>query len=312
MPLLDQVFERSTRDDGPPAFSTPACISALVVATTAAGAFVICPNYDMHLRWGPCLPANANVNVGDAVSIAFDEDGQPWLVGSQGPQGAQGPPGPPGWSNAVYTDIWTWTTKTADAANSGQVGINATSWASATQINLNEKTTVNRDATLAFAKIAVGDELLLQQKTDATRWAKYAVTSAPTDQGAWWSWPVSFETGGGNPPGGNADTTVSLLKQGPPPGQLSVVFATTVSFTAGANQFVVENYNGGTVFLPANPAVGDVVVVDAYHAAGVVTVMHGNGKQIWWNGAGYASLGMQYQQTIRATSTGSDWRTEHN
>lgn len=144
-------------------------------------------------------------------------------IGPQGPQGPTGPAGPmgpagavgpPGVSNAAYTGTWTWTTKTADAATNGQVGINAGTWAGATQLNLNEKQTDNTDSTAFFVRIKAGDEFYVQQKTDSTRYARYKITALPTDQGAWWSWPVTVEESGGTPPGGNADTTVSVLTQG--------------------------------------------------------------------------------------------------
>jgi hypothetical protein len=84
----------------------------------------------------------------------------------------------------------------------------------ATAVNLNEKTDSNVDVTNFFSRIKVGDTIYLQQKTDSTRWVKYEITALPTDQGAWWSWPVSFLEGAGNLPNGNADVLVSFLTSG--------------------------------------------------------------------------------------------------
>jgi hypothetical protein len=100
MPLLDELFAGKQR----PAFAQPQCFEAVVIATSALGCYVTLPAYDRHLRWGPCLPANAGVSVGDKVSVAQSETGQLWLmggggggeIGPEGPPGPAGPPGPPG------------------------------------------------------------------------------------------------------------------------------------------------------------------------------------------------------------------------
>jgi hypothetical protein len=154
---------------------------------------------------------------------ATGAQGVPGATGATGPQGAQGvkgdtgatgAQGPPGAANAAYTDTWTWTTKTADAATAGQVGVNQGFGSIVTQINLNEKTTNNADVTNFLGRVKVGDSIYLQQKTDSSRWGRYQITSPPTDQGTWWSWPVTFLEGGGNLPNGNADVAVSFLTQG--------------------------------------------------------------------------------------------------
>lgn len=139
--------------------------------------------------------------------------GVPGTAGVAGAEGAMGPQGPAGAANAVYTETWTWTTKTTDAATAGQAGNDTTTW-QATQINLNELTAANRDMAAAFPRFKVGDEINIQQKTDSTRWGRYLITAPPTDNGTWWSWPVSIEESGGLAPAGNTDVSVSFLTQG--------------------------------------------------------------------------------------------------
>jgi hypothetical protein len=99
MPELDQIFSKA----GVPAFDGPQCWSALVVAIKADGPYVVLPGFDRQLRWGPCLPTDAGVKIGDAVAVTQAEDGSLWLVGAggsgdgqQGPVGPQGPAGPQG------------------------------------------------------------------------------------------------------------------------------------------------------------------------------------------------------------------------
>jgi len=148
------------------------------------------------------------------ASIVEIQRGSPGPPGPPGPEGALGPQGPPGAANAVYTAIWDWTTKTADAANSGQVGINAATWAAATQLNINEKKSDSADVTAFFARVKVGDGFWLQQKTDSSRWVIYNVSALPTDHGTWWSFPVTLDSSGGTLPNPNTDTAVSVLTQG--------------------------------------------------------------------------------------------------
>jgi hypothetical protein len=161
----------------------------------------------------------------DVVIVAAGNVGPPGPEGPEGPKGNQGqegpvgPTGPPGAANSFYASEWTWTTKTADAATNGQVGINATSWEATTQININEKRADNTDVTMVFDKFidpapTPGDQIVLQQKTDSTRWAKYQVLADGVDQGTWWSWSVEFVEGGGILPNGNAATSVALISAG--------------------------------------------------------------------------------------------------
>lgn len=91
MPYLDQLFEKK----GLPALGGPQCYEGRVVATSPQGAYVVLPNFDRFLRWGPCQPPDAGVALGDEVSITLSEDGVPWLIGVKG-GGAVGPPGPEG------------------------------------------------------------------------------------------------------------------------------------------------------------------------------------------------------------------------
>lgn len=92
MPYLDQLFEKK----GLPALGGPQCYEGRVVATSTQGAYVVLPNFDRFLRWGPCQPPDAGVALGDEVSITLSEDGVPWLIGVKGGGGAVGPPGPEG------------------------------------------------------------------------------------------------------------------------------------------------------------------------------------------------------------------------
>jgi hypothetical protein len=112
-------------------------------------------------------------------------------------------------SNAVYSGIWRWTTKTTDANTAGQIGNNASGW-DATQLNINQQRDDNTDVTVRLASIQMGDEIRVQQKTDGTKWATYEVVSSGVDQGTWWQFPVRFLEYGTVPPNNSTEVTVSL------------------------------------------------------------------------------------------------------
>jgi hypothetical protein len=175
---------------------------------------------------GSGAPADATGIVGDWYLDSVNGDyyektgASTWtlrgnLEGPQGAVGPAGPQGPPGAANASYSGIWRWTTSTVDAAASGDVGINAASAASATQVHLNEQKRDGTDVSSRFPAVEVGDDIYLQQATDATRWARFDIIGAPTDHGTWWSWPVAFLEGStAGSPGQNTDVQVSFLVEG--------------------------------------------------------------------------------------------------
>lgn len=104
MPDLDQVL-------GAPAITAAGnaqCFEARVTRLTPRGAMVVIPGYSRELRWGPCLPADAAVQVGDKVIVQMSNRGRPWLtVGGAAPArgvalftGSQPP------ADAAEGDVW--------------------------------------------------------------------------------------------------------------------------------------------------------------------------------------------------------------
>src|SRR5262245_4145646 len=145
-------------------------------------------------------------------------------TGPAGPQGPQGAQGPPGASNAAYTGVWRWSTSTTAPA-SGHIAINNTDQQAATQVLVNDLTDGGSDVTNFLEKFKAGDQIYMQVQNDATRWMKYTITGAPTDQGAYHSFPVTFLTGSGTQllPGNNVLCDVSFLLQGAAAGDLTYV-----------------------------------------------------------------------------------------
>ena len=103
MPALDQLFARADA----PAFAGAQCWEAIVVATGSDGPTVVLPGYDRQLRWGPCMPADAAVGVGERVSVAMSEEGVPWLLGAGGGGGSGGSGGniDGGFPDSIYGGV---------------------------------------------------------------------------------------------------------------------------------------------------------------------------------------------------------------
>jgi hypothetical protein len=90
---LDQILT-------PPAVATPLGNSqgweARVTRLTERGPMVVVEGFSRELRWGPCAPADVNVEVGQRVLVTLTNRGRPWLTPSAGDPGDRGPQGPPG------------------------------------------------------------------------------------------------------------------------------------------------------------------------------------------------------------------------
>jgi hypothetical protein len=78
MPYLDQLFQKQ----GLRAYGEPQCFDGKVVAIDP-DVLVVLPNFDPHLRWGPCKGATAQVQVGDEVAALISEAGTVWLLGTR-------------------------------------------------------------------------------------------------------------------------------------------------------------------------------------------------------------------------------------
>ena len=89
MPDLDLLFSPS-RPETPAAFGGSQAWEARVTRVDARGAFVTIPGFDRTLPWGPCLPAGANVTVGDQVTVVMSNRGRPWILGAGGSGGGSG------------------------------------------------------------------------------------------------------------------------------------------------------------------------------------------------------------------------------
>ena len=123
-----------------------------------------------------------------------------------GPPGPQGPPGPSG--GGVIS--WRWDTSTSGAVGSGKLGIDASTWAAATQIRISEFTDDGTDASAGLDLIVAGETISIQQQNDATRWAKYDITGPTVDHGTYRTMPVTYHDSGAQPSSNNVPLLVQF------------------------------------------------------------------------------------------------------
>ena len=140
--------------------------------------------------------------------------------------------------SGAVSNLWTWTTKTTDAATNGQVGIDSADWASASQVNLNEKATNNTDYKNALDSLKAGNVIQLQMKTDAARRALYEVTGAPVDHGTWRLIPVTSLEQSGTLPNGNTEIAV-VVGATDASQRATLISLNGMSFSVGANEPVL-------------------------------------------------------------------------
>jgi len=202
----DLLTDRRFRD-------APPAVKGEVATLDDGELYVRIPYYDPQVRFGPCdWIGPADAERGDPCLVVFDDEREPWTF-------IPGVTGGGGGGGEVVSGTWTWTTSTASVA-SGRVGINATTWAGASVVNIAKENAAHNDATNVLKLVKPGDHFYLQDADDATKWGRYEVGEAGTDHGTYFSFPVTpIDHGTGGLPNNNADTSVAIstpATPGPP------------------------------------------------------------------------------------------------
>jgi hypothetical protein len=122
-------------------------------------------------------------------------------------------------ASSVLTGTWVYSTNTTIAdPGSGAFRVNTATIQAATTLALDRLTDGNTDATPLIMSMVVGDILYVQEKIDATNWARYQLTAAPINQGPgnWFQLAVSVIASGGGAISGNSKCvfTTSLSSAG--------------------------------------------------------------------------------------------------
>jgi hypothetical protein len=134
--------------------------------------------------------------------------GVPGTTGATGATGPQGDPGPTGATGPAGQSMnlldYLFSTSTAAPPAAGNVEINTATAAAATLMWVHHITNANNDATIALDGVQVGSDIYVQEKTDSTRYAKFAVTSV-TDSGTYTTYGITFIAVGTGTAIGNKD-----------------------------------------------------------------------------------------------------------
>lgn len=139
------------------------------------------------------LTAGANItlthdDVADTLTIAATG-----TVGPQGPQGPTGPAGPAGADGTTgsYSDYMFSGTTTAPPG-SGQIRLNNSTQASATQVFIHNLTSPGVDIRRIIGTMVSGSRLLIQDKDDSSKYIEFRLSGAPVDNTTYWTLPVTF------------------------------------------------------------------------------------------------------------------------
>src|SRR5262245_55259754 len=93
-------------------------------------------------------------------------------------------------------------TTAADPGN-GKLRLNNSVVASATNLYISQFTDPGTDANLLLASLIVGDGIAVQDQDNSANQARFTIRLAPTDNGAWWTLPVTYVSGTGTAPPNN-------------------------------------------------------------------------------------------------------------
>lgn len=96
----------------------------------------------------------------------------------------------------------------------GYARSNATG-AAVTALAFDVLTDGNTDATPLLRVLREGDSLYVQDKDDATHWARFVVDGTPLDQTGWFEVPVAYVSGSGTSPGNNERVDVTFTMAPP-------------------------------------------------------------------------------------------------
>jgi hypothetical protein len=79
-----------------------------------------------------------------------------------------------------------------------------------TGLTLSTTTNAGTDAVAVLQAMGIGDQIYVQEQSDASLWARYEVGGEPVDHGSWFSFPVTLLESGTAEPNRNANLTVVL------------------------------------------------------------------------------------------------------
>lgn len=167
---------------------------------------------------GPSGPSGATGPSGTA-GPASTVPGPTGPSGPSGTAGTVGATGPSGAAGADYSQrLYRWrTATTAVDPGVGAIQANQTDPAAATQLYISEND-ANNAGFIRLASLKVGDNLDLYEAGNIDTHIRFAISATPTDNGSWWTVPVSLVDDFTLPfaPNNNEDVFVAAMVAAPP------------------------------------------------------------------------------------------------
>jgi hypothetical protein len=124
------------------------------------------------------------------------------------------------WENTTITSstegLWNFSTiLTMGDPGSGKLRVNNATLSAATQMAISVTTNPGTDVTNVLRAIQTGDQIVVQDKSNAANWIRYTVASAPTNNTTWFLIPLTFVSGSGTTSANNNLLVVAFQTTGP-------------------------------------------------------------------------------------------------
>ena len=96
-------------------------------------------------------------------------------------------------------------TTTTEPPSGSQVRLNNADQLLATRMWVSQETVDGLDISIGLAKILSGHQIYIQDRNDASKWAKYTVTTTGVDDGTYYDFAVVYHSGPGGIPSGQIE-----------------------------------------------------------------------------------------------------------
>lgn len=219
------------------------------------GVFTLSTTTTIELQYNITV-SSGTVNIGAPGSFSVNESYAQMMFMSlaalQGPAGSQGTQGTDG-LDASYA--YTWSTSTSGDPGSGKIAGNNATIASITQLAISE--TDANGASLGSAVLGSWDDstssnkarVIIQKEGATQNRHEFLINGTGTDQGAYWTFPVSYVSTGGTISNGNS-VAVNVVEKGDK-GDTGAAGATGTTGATGSTSF-----NFSTTTEDADPGSG--------------------------------------------------------
>lgn len=124
---------------------------------------------------------------------------------------------------------------TAVDPTTGKLAFNNAAYASVTNIYISQTSDPGTDAENLLKALAVGDVIYVQERDNATKWLRGKISSTPTDNGTWWTLPITLvSNGAGAMISNNAKCAITVSLGDSANGTVTSVSVTTANGVSGS------------------------------------------------------------------------------